>query len=138
MPQLDILPYSSEIMWLVITFFTFYFILVRRSLPKLYRILQFRQKKIIFVSSYVTRSLKEKLNYSILIKGGTIFAITKVKEYLTFINFSTPDLFTFFFLPTLKSKRSWLILVLYAKTTMYGVMLEWYNYKMFNKITSQK
>lgn len=138
MPQLDILPYSSEIMWLVITFFTFYFILVRRSLPKLYRILQFRQKKIIFVSSYVTRSLKEKLNYSILIKGGTIFAITKVKEYLTFINFSTPDLFTFFFLPTLKSKRSWLILVLYAKTTMYGVMLEWYNYKMFNKITSQR
>lgn len=138
MPQLDILPYSSEIMWLVITFFSFYFFLVRRSLPKLYRILQFRQKKIIFVSSYVTRGLKEKLNYSILIKGGTIFALTKVKEYLTFINFSTPDLFTSFFLPALKSKRSLLILVLYAKTTVYGIMLEWYNHKMLNQIASQK
>ena len=91
MPQLDIVPYSSEIIWLVITFFVFYFILVKKALPRLYRVLSFRKKKIFFVSTYVTTSLKEKLNYSFLSKGSMGLMITNLKGYISNVSVNVPN-----------------------------------------------
>lgn len=81
MPQLDVLPYSSEIMWLVVTFFIFYIILVKGALPRFYRILQFRQKKLMYVSAHVTKGLQEKLNHIFLIKGGNFFSVNRLKSF---------------------------------------------------------
>lgn len=47
MPQLDKFSFSSQVLWLVIVFFSLYFILVQIGLPRLYKVLYFRKKKLL-------------------------------------------------------------------------------------------
>lgn len=46
MPQLDSFAYGSQVFWLIGTFLTLYFVLLRTGLPKLYRVLRFRKAKL--------------------------------------------------------------------------------------------
>jgi len=138
MPQLDIVPYSSEIIWLVITFFVFYFILVKKALPRLYRVLSFRKKKIFFVSTYVTTSLKEKLNYSFLSKGSMGLMITNLKGYISNVSVNVPN-----YLVHVSSKsylRSWsfIVPVITGINTVSDISLKLYNIKKVRNLTLDK
>ena len=138
MPQLDIVPYSSEIIWLVITFFVFYFILVKKALPRLYRVLSFRKKKIFFVSTYVTTSLKEKLNYSFLSKGSMGLMITNLKGYISNVSVNVPN-----YLVQVSSKsylRSWsfIVPVITGINTVSDISLKLYNIKKVRNLTLDK
>jgi hypothetical protein len=53
MPQLDLVSYMSQFFWLWFFFLGFYLVLVQYFLPKMARILKFRQKK---MSSIQTQS----------------------------------------------------------------------------------
>lgn len=46
MPQLDVSTYSSQIFWLIICFFSLYFIMAQLILPKIGDIIEQRQNKI--------------------------------------------------------------------------------------------
>lgn len=59
MPQLDILAYTSEVMWLIVVFGSLYFLILRLGLPKLYKILLYRQEKIFEVNTGV-KNLEEE------------------------------------------------------------------------------
>lgn len=43
MPQLDVSSFTTQILWLVIVYFTFYILLLKFILPKIGRILKFRE-----------------------------------------------------------------------------------------------
>lgn len=47
MPQLDKFSFSSQVLWLVVVFFFLYFVLVQIGLPRLYKVLYFRKKKLL-------------------------------------------------------------------------------------------
>lgn len=46
MPQLDKFTFAPQVFWLVVIFFILYLILVKEGLPRLYKILLFRKKKL--------------------------------------------------------------------------------------------
>jgi len=47
MPQLDIVGYVSQIIWLITMFFVLYLILVGVGLPRIYKVLRYRKNKLI-------------------------------------------------------------------------------------------
>lgn len=59
MPQLDRLAYVSQVIWLVVIFLTIYLVLVKTGLPRLYKILRFRQDKLFLLNDSVVKSEKE-------------------------------------------------------------------------------
>jgi len=46
MPQLDRFTFVSQVLWLVIVFIGLYLILLKTGLPRLYKVLSFRKKKL--------------------------------------------------------------------------------------------
>ena len=77
MPQLDKFTFSSQVIWLVLVFFGLYYVLVQIGLPRLYKILYFRKKKLLdlnkgsinFVSElhFFTNSFNKKTNFPLLL-----------------------------------------------------------------------
>ena len=59
MPQLDRLAYVSQVIWLVVMFFTVYLVLVKTGLPNLYKILRFRQDKLLLLNDSVIKGERE-------------------------------------------------------------------------------
>lgn len=59
MPQLDRLAYVSQVIWLVVMFFVIYLVLVKTGLPKLYKILRFRQDKLFLLNENVIKAERE-------------------------------------------------------------------------------
>ena len=59
MPQLDILAYTSEVLWLILIFSALYFLVLRLGLPKLYKVLRYRQDLVINFNKGV-RSIEEE------------------------------------------------------------------------------
>ena len=53
MPQLDISTYSSQLFWLVICFFSMYFIMAKLIIPRIADIMEQRQNKI---DDYISRA----------------------------------------------------------------------------------
>lgn len=53
MPQLDTFAYMSQVVWLVVCFFTMYIYLVRVSLPRIYKILYVRRYKLLGYSKSI-------------------------------------------------------------------------------------
>lgn len=52
MPQFDKITFFNQIFWLIFTFLFFYFILLRRFLPKISAVLKLRTKKYLKGNSY--------------------------------------------------------------------------------------
>lgn len=46
MPQLDRFTFVSQVLWLIIVFIGLYLILLKTGLPRLYKVLSFRKKKL--------------------------------------------------------------------------------------------
>lgn len=59
MPQLDRLAYVSQVIWLVVIFFALYLLILKTGLPRLYKVLRFRQDKLMVLNSNVERLEKE-------------------------------------------------------------------------------
>lgn len=55
MPQLDLVSYMSQFFWLWFFFLGFYLALVQRFLPKMARIIKFRQKKMFSIQTQSSR-----------------------------------------------------------------------------------
>ena len=53
MPQLDVSTYSSQLFWLVICFFSMYFIMAKLIIPRIADIMEQRQNKI---DDYISRA----------------------------------------------------------------------------------
>jgi hypothetical protein len=70
MPQFDKITFFTQIFWLTLIFFSFYFLILRFFLPKLAAVLKSRKKKL-FLGSNMTYNLKKE---NLLITGKkTIF-----------------------------------------------------------------
>lgn len=61
MPQLDLYSYTSEVIWLVLAFVVVYFIILKLGLPRLYRVLVYRQKKVLKIGNDFSDSEKETI-----------------------------------------------------------------------------
>jgi len=59
MPQLDRLAYVSQVIWLVIMFFILYLVILKTGLPRIYKVLRFRQDKLLVLNGKVERLEKE-------------------------------------------------------------------------------
>jgi hypothetical protein len=59
MPQLDKFTFVPQIFWLVVIFFFMYFILAEYSLPRLFKVLYFRQKKLLDLNKGSTLFCRE-------------------------------------------------------------------------------
>lgn len=46
MPQLDRFTFVSQVIWLIVVFIGVYFVLLKTGLPRIYKILSFRKKKL--------------------------------------------------------------------------------------------
>jgi len=46
MPQLDRFAFVSQVIWLIIVFVSLYFVILRTGLPRLYKVLLYRDKKL--------------------------------------------------------------------------------------------
>lgn len=55
MPQLDMITFFSQIFWLTVTFYGFYFFILRIYLPKIAVVLKTRKKKLLLGSTGVYR-----------------------------------------------------------------------------------
>nr|YP_010470409.1 ATP synthase F0 subunit 8 [Tetraselmis marina]UVF37897.1 ATP synthase F0 subunit 8 [Tetraselmis marina] len=60
MPQLDTVTYMSQFFWLCFFFVGFYFVLVQFFLPKMARILKFRQEKMAKIQGQSSLYLNER------------------------------------------------------------------------------
>jgi len=79
MPQLDHYGFSSQVFWLILFFIGFYFILLKKSLPQIYKILIFRKKKI---AQYSTEPLMHEKEIILLNQTYNTF----VSSYLAIVN----------------------------------------------------
>ena len=59
MTQLDKFTFVPQVFWLVVIFFLLYYIIVEYSLPRLFKILHFRKKKILNLNEGSTGFCKE-------------------------------------------------------------------------------
>jgi hypothetical protein len=59
MPQLDRLAYESQVIWLIVVFIGMYLLLLKTGLPKLYKILRYRQEKLLGLHKDVLRQERE-------------------------------------------------------------------------------
>lgn len=59
MPQLDRLAYESQVIWLIVMFLGMYLLLLKTGIPKLYKILRFRQEKLLGLHQDVLRQERE-------------------------------------------------------------------------------
>lgn len=59
MPQLDRLAYVSQVIWLVVMFFVLYLVILKTGLPRLYKVLRFRQDKLLVLNANVERLERE-------------------------------------------------------------------------------
>ena len=88
MPQLDKLAYVSQVIWLVVIFISLYFILLRKSLPVLFKVLKFRKMRIIsiresigqvereaFLVGHTNSTVLKKLGLNIIRVGGVCYKV---------------------------------------------------------------
>lgn len=62
MPQLDMITFFSQIFWLTVTFYGFYFFILRVYLPKIAVVLKTRKKKLLLGSTGVYRYNDDLIN----------------------------------------------------------------------------
>jgi hypothetical protein len=78
MPQFDKLTFLSQIFWMSLIFFLFYFIVMYYYLPRLARILKVRKKKLLLGSQGVDRysfeTEKVSSNYNLIVRNSVINA----------------------------------------------------------------
>ena len=67
MPQLDIFAFRPVVTWLLILLFLLYNIVIATGLPKIYKILSYRKKKLIYYNN-VKEDLDKENFYGIIIK----------------------------------------------------------------------
>lgn len=79
MPQLDVLAYGSEVLWLVFMFFFLYFVILRLGLPKYYKILRFRQDKLSIISNSVARLEQEVLFINKSTEGLVVQSLSSLR-----------------------------------------------------------
>jgi hypothetical protein len=78
MPQLDKFAFAPQVFWLILVFFVLYLLLLRTSLSTIYKVLVFRKRMIMDLSSSVTGSFYEFFFLRLFVgKVITFFASTR-------------------------------------------------------------
>ena len=81
MPQLDKFTFSTQVVWLVLIFFFLYFILVQIGLPRLYRILYFRKKKLLSLNQGSVNFVSELFFFSNNLNSFLSGYVQRVKNF---------------------------------------------------------
>lgn len=82
MPQLDIFGFRPVVIWLLILLFLIYNIVLATGLPKIYKILYYRKKKLSFYNN-VIEELERENYYNIVIKKKILNDFTKIYKNIT-------------------------------------------------------
>lgn len=80
MPQLDKFTFAPQVLWLIVIFFLIYLTLVRTGLPRLYKILVFRKKKISFLKTTSVKLVEESFFYKVGLDNFLSSVIFKLKS----------------------------------------------------------
>lgn len=87
MPQLDIFAFRPVVIWLLILLFFLYNIVIATGLPKIYKILLYRKKKLLYYNN-VKEDLDKENYYNIIIKKRLFNDFNKIYKSIidNFIN----------------------------------------------------
>lgn len=87
MPQLDIFAFRPVVIWLLILLFLLYNIVLATGLPRIYKILLYRKKKLIYYND-IKEILDKENYYSIIIKKKLLNDFNKIYKTIpdTLIN----------------------------------------------------
>lgn len=77
MPQLDIFAFRPVVIWLLILLFLLYNIVLATGLPRIYKILLYRKKKLIYYND-IKEILDKENYYSIIIKKKLLNDFNKI------------------------------------------------------------
>jgi hypothetical protein len=89
MPQLDRVTFVSQIFWCLLTFSSLYFILLKKTLPQIAKVLKLRKKKIDSYEELLESLKNEQFNF-VSLKNNyytSLFTINKEKTAKQIKNF---------------------------------------------------